>query len=217
MRLALVVLALLAAACSLATSPSPSPSTEVTPDSADAPSSTDFDPPALDAGVVWTGSEIDPAPGPTVTGGIANALGVPPEDVVAATFLVSHRSARNGVGIYVFRAAELTAGQAGERYVASLQPECNDSAARQLRLAGYDARVAHRLLVDQCQPHYVVLLDEQTVAVLSDDGGYTGNDPSNPPSVPYRPLEEIEALVPWVVEQLEEIELLPGGPPQING
>lgn len=212
MRLALVLLALLPAACSRVADPSPVdfPSNQQPPSSATAAG----EPDAGDAAQIWSDSGIDPGPGPVLTGFIARAVGVAPDDVVAAVFLLNHHSARNVVTIHVFRAGDLDAEQAAERFGASREPDCDPITARGLPLAGYPARIAHVLANDQCQPHYIVLLDEQTVAVLWDDGGYMGNDPSNLPPVPYRPIGEIELLVPWLVRELEDIELQPGGPPQ---
>ena len=149
-----------------------------------------------------------------MTGGIADKVQVSADDVRAAVFLLQHQTARNGIGIMVFRVAGLTSEELGLRWLDSQGPDCDPVGPRDEAFAGRPTRVTRQLRDDQCQPEYIVLLDEQTVAILVDDGGYRGNDPANPPPVPFRPTDEIEALVPWLLQQLDDVELQPGGPPQ---
>ena len=73
-----------------------------------------------------------------------------------------------------------------------------------------------RQFLDQCQPQYLVQLDGQTAAVITDDGGYAGNA-SDTPTVPYRSAEEIAWIVTWLQNKLTQVELLPGGPPLNQG
>lgn len=208
-RWTLVGLVLLVSACS-STTPQPS-SISATPTKAASPS------PTLDAEQLWGPSTIDSAPGPVVASAIADLTRVPVEDVRAAVFLVKHESERNGVSIEVFSAAGFTAEELGIRWLRSQTPDCDPVGPRDVLFAGFPARVTHQLRNDQCLAEYVVLLDDDVVAVLTDDEGYTGNDPANPPPVPERPVDEIEALLPWLVQELEAIELLPGAQPLVQG
>jgi hypothetical protein len=156
----------------------------------------------------WASHGIDPAPGPVVTGMIASTIGVSPEDVVAAVFLL-HHPAGNGAGIWVFRAGGLSSQEALERWVAGEQ-RCGGSTP-QLALAGREAVVIQRSFIDQCQPRYLVKLDDQTLAIITDDGGYSGNaGPTR--SLPYRPASDIAWVVRWVEEALKTVKLEPGGP-----
>lgn len=173
--------------------------------------------PQPDPEEVWAPMNIDPAPGPVVTGGIAAAVGVDQEEVLAAVFILEHRSARNNVGIHAFRAGDLDAGEAADRWTESQRPDCEPGGQRDLTLADRPANLTHQPIIDQCQPVYIVQLDDQTLAILTDTGGYTGNDPANPPPVPYRPIEEIELAVRWLEAELEDVELQPGGPPMEQG
>lgn len=161
----------------------------------------------------WVAQAIDPAPGPTVTGAIAEALGGPRDEVVAAVFLLDH-PAGNRAEVWVFEAGELSSGEALERWAVGA-PTCVGTPT-QGSLAGRDTVMIRRKLADQCQPQYLVRLDDQRVAVITDDGGYSGND-ADPPTRPYRPASDIEWIVTWIQDQLTTVELQPGGPPMVQG
>ena len=176
------------------------------------PSST-LPPAGLPVASVWVSEEIDPAPGPTVTSAIASALGLPANEVVAAVFLLRH-PAGNGAGVWVFRAGQLSSQVALERWAAA-EPRCDDSAVES-SLAGLHSIMIRRAFVDQCQPQYLVRLDDATLAVITDDGGYAGNAAGNP-SVFYRPANDIGAAVFWVQSKLQTVELEAGGPDLIQG
>jgi hypothetical protein len=162
---------------------------------------------------VWVSAEIDPAPGPTVTGMIADALGLRAKEVVAAVFLLRH-PAGNGAAVWVFRAGDLSSQVALERWAAS-ETKCDDSAVEG-SLAGLHAVMIRRAFVDQCQPQYLVRLNDTTLAVITDDGGYAGNA-ARSPSVAYRPASDIGSAVSWVQSRLQTVQLQPGGPDLIQG
>lgn len=161
---------------------------------------------------VWVSQAIDPAPGPTVTGMIVGALGVAADDVIAAVFLLRH-PAGNGAAVWVFRASGLSSQEALDRWEASEQ-KCEGSPAHE-SLAGFDTVMIHRQFIDQCQPQYLVKLDSETLAVITDDGAYAGNAATTP-TVPYRPASDIAFLVRWLQNELKTVDLQPGGPPQTN-
>ena len=156
----------------------------------------------------WASEQIDPAPGPVVAGAIANALGTPQSDVVAAVFLRRH-PAGNVASIWVLRAGALSSQDALERWQADV-PKCG--AATLLSIAGRDAVMIQRRFLDQCQPQYLVPLDLATLAIITDDGAYAGNAATTP-TVPYRPVSDIALLVTWLQTELTTVELQPGGPP----
>lgn len=159
----------------------------------------------------WVSEMTDPAPGPVVTGIIAKALGIAQPDVVAAVFLLRH-PAGNGATVWAFRAGELSSQNALERWQGS-QQKCG--ASELLSLGGHDAVMIQRRFIDQCQPQYLVMLDAQTLAVITDDGAYAGNSATTP-TVPYRPAGDIASLVNWLQNELKTVELKPGGTPQTN-
>lgn len=161
---------------------------------------------------VWVSQAIDPAPGPTVTGIIANALGARQDEVVAAVFLLRH-PAGNGAEVWVFRAGELSSQEALVRWQAS-ERQCG-GLPEHGSLAGLDTVLIHRQFIDQCQPQYLIRLDGETLAVITDDGAYAGNAGTTP-RVPYRPASDIASLVKWLQNELKTVELQPGGPPQTN-
>jgi hypothetical protein len=145
--------------------------------------------------------------------GIASALEIPPDEVVAAVFGLRHE-AGNGIAIMVFRAEGLTSAQAIER-IGLRTPTCGGS-PESGTLDGHHTVVIRLRVIDQCQPRYFVELDTQTVAVITDDGAYAGNAAPTP-TVPFRPPEEIEWIVIWLENALRSVELMPGGPPLIQG
>lgn len=160
----------------------------------------------------WSSAGIDPAPGNVVVTGLAAAQGVSPDDVVAAVFLLNH-PAGNVATVWVFRAQARTTQQMLERWTAS---ERHCSRPEPVSVRGLDAVLLGRPLADQCQPQYVVRLDADTLAIITDNGGYRGN--AAPPSgVPYRPIEDIGHLVDWIQAELPRVELVPGGPPATQG
>jgi hypothetical protein len=161
----------------------------------------------------WVPEMIDPAPGPNVTAAIADALGVPDDDVVAAVFLLRH-PAGNGASIWVFRADGMPSHDALEQW-GLRQPKCQSAPIRG-SIAGLDMVTIHRRAQDQCRPQYLIPLDNETLAVITDDGAYAGNA-AGTPTVPYRPVEDIAALLTWLQERLETVELQPGGPPLVQG
>ncbi len=73
-----------------------------------------------------------------------------------------------------------------------------------------------RQFIDQCQPQYLVQLDEHTAAIITDDGAYAGNA-SDTPTLPYRSAEDIAWIVTWLETELNHVELLPGGAPLNEG
>jgi hypothetical protein len=162
---------------------------------------------------VWVSEGIDPAPGPTVTGAIAEALNGPADQVVAAVFLLRH-PAGNGAAVWVFRAGDLTSEEALARWAAN-EAQC-DGSPEHGTLAERETVMIRRQFIDQCQPQYLVQLDDQTAAIITDDGGYGGNA-SDKPTVPYRSADEIAWIVTWLDNELSHVELLPGGPPLIQG
>lgn len=161
----------------------------------------------------WASQGIDAAPGNSVTGGIAHALGGPADDVVAAVFLLRH-PAGNGAGVWVFRAGDLSSEEALARWAAN-EPTCDES-PQHGTLADLETVMIRRQFIDQCQPQYLVQLDDQTAAIITDDGAYAGNA-SDQPTVPYRPADDIEWIVRWLQNELLTVELLPGGPPLDQG
>jgi hypothetical protein len=156
--------------------------------------------------ILWTRDDTDPNPGGVVVGGLASALGVQPDAVVAAVFLFSH-PAGNGAVIWVFRAQGLTSLTAAERW-ASFDSRC-PAAPQSVMLANRPTLMIRHSVVDQCQPEYLVQLDDQTVAMIIDDGAFHGT--ANP-TVPYRPATEIAQLVVWLQQNLPAIPLMTGGP-----
>lgn len=199
MRTAAVSLLIVAALLTACGSPPPSSGTR-------SPSVTE--PPAQ----VWELQTVDSAPGPIVTDMIGGALGVPADDVIAAVFVLSH-PAGNGAAIWVFRAGGLSSQEALDRWEAS-EPKCEGS-AQPGSLAGLETVVIRRRFIDQCQPQYLVMLDGETLAVITDDGAYAGNAATTP-TVPYRPASDIAFLVRWLQTELKTVDLQPGGPPQTN-
>ena len=143
-----------------------------------------------------------------MAGAIANALGTPQSDVVAAVFLRRH-PAGNVASIWVLRAGALSSQDALERWQADV-PKCG--AATLLSLAARDAVMIQRRFLDQCQPQYLVPLDLATLAIITDDGAVTHNAATTP-TVPYRPVSDIALLVTWLQTELTTVELQPGGPP----
>jgi hypothetical protein len=162
---------------------------------------------------VWVSAGIDPAPGPTVTGGIAEALDGPADQVVAAVFLLRH-PAGNGATVWVFRAGDLTSEEALAQWAAH-ERRCEGSPEHGT-LAGREAVMIRRQFIDQCQPQYLVQLDDQTAAIITDDGAYPGNA-SDEPTLTYRSAEEIAWIVTWLQNELTNVELVPGGPPLVQG
>lgn len=165
----------------------------------------------------WVSLMTDPAPGPVLTGAIAAALGVPSEEVVAAVWVLRH-PAGNGAVVWVFRAVGLSSQDSLDRWEATGQ-KCEGSregSRERFSLVGFDTVLIHRRFIDQCQPQYLVRLDGETLAVITDDGAYAGNAATTP-TVPYRPASDIGAVVAWVRLALMTVELQPGGPPQTNG
>jgi hypothetical protein len=162
---------------------------------------------------VWISEGIDPAPGPTVTGAIAETLDGPADQVEAAVFLLRH-PAGNGAAVWVFRAGDLTSAEALARWAAN-EPKC-DASPEHGTLAGRDTVMIRRQFIDQCQPQYLVQMDDQTAAIITDDGAFAGNA-SDEPTVPYRSAEEIAWIVTWLQNELTNVELVPGGPPLVQG
>lgn len=122
--------------------------------------------------------------------------------------------AGNGAGIWVFRVGGLTSKEAVERWAASEQ-KCSGSPNRG-SLSGLETVMIRRQFIDQCQPQYLVMLDDETVAVITDDGAYAGN-PSDSRTVPYRPASDVASLVTWLQNELKTVDLQPGGPPPVQG
>ncbi len=116
--------------------------------------------------------------------------------------------------MWVFRAGDLSSEEALARWAAN-EPKC-DGSPDHGTLAGRETVMIRRLFIDQCQPQYLVQLDDQTAAVITDDGAYAGNA-SDKPTLPYRPAEEIAWIVTWLENELTRVELLPGGPPLNQG
>lgn len=195
--------ALALAACTTAASPTVSP---VNQPSVAEPSTSAT--PGL-----WVRTDIDPSPGPVVVEAIATSLRVPVATVVAAVLTFEH-PAGNKPYVWVFRADGVTSLEAIERWVSSEQ-RCA-GASQSTTLAGLPTTVIRRRFIDQCQPEYLVALDDRNVALIVDDGGYQGNAAQAPP-VPYRPAAEITQLVIWLQQNLPAIPLASGGPPQMNG
>jgi hypothetical protein len=148
----------------------------------------------------------DPGPGPIVTGIIGETVEVPADDVLAAVFLLRH-PAGNQAAVWVFRAGDATSQEALERWEASVQ-KC-EGPTRTVSLAGLDGVVFRYRFIDQCQPQYLIRLDSETLAVITDNGGYAGNA-SGTPTVPYRPERDIAAVVMWLQNELKTVELQPG-------
>lgn len=164
-------------------------------------------------GHLWRSQQTDPAPGPVVTGIIATTLGLTDaHHVVAAVFLLDH-PAGNTAEVWVFRAADHSSSQAVDAW-AGTESDCGGP-ERSGQLAGMPAVIVHREFVDQCQPRYLVQLDDETVAIITDDGGYSGN--VSPSTVPYRPTGDIDWIVRWLQRQLETVELQPGGDAPVQG
>jgi hypothetical protein len=101
-----------------------------------------------------------------------------------------------------------------ERWAAS-EPQC-DASPQQSTLAGRETVMIRRQFIDHCQPQYLVQLDDQTAAIITDDGAHAGND-SDQPTQPYRPADEIAWIVSWLQNELTTVELVPGGPPLDQG
>ena len=194
------VVAMALAACSTAPSPN------VTPRSSG-------EPPRSATAFVWVRGDMDPSPGPVVVGVIANSLRVPDATVVAAVLAFEH-PAGNMPYIWVFRARGVGSAEAIQRWVSS-EVRCAGE-PQSTTLAGLATTVIRRQFVDQCQPEYLVALDDQTVAMIVDEGGYQGNA-AQATSVPYRTASEIAQLVEWLQQNLPAIPLATGGPPQSNG
>ena len=191
------------AACSTPPSPTASP--------VSAPSPVQPSPSAAPA--AWVRTDIDPNPGPVVVGMIASSLRVPDATVTAAV-LMFENPAGNKPYIWVFRADGVASAEAIQRWIAA-ELRC-PGASQSITLAGRPTTVIRRQFIDQCQPEYLVALDDRTVAMILDDGGYQGNA-SNATPVPYRPAAEIAQLVVWLQQNLPGIPLATGGPLQTNG
>lgn len=161
----------------------------------------------------WVSEGIDPAPGLTVTGAIAEALDGPADQVVAAVFLLRHPTG-NGAAVWVFQAGDLTSEDALARWAVN-GPKC-DGSPEHGTLGGRETVMIRRQFIDQCQPQYLVQLDDKTAAIITDDGAYAGNA-SDEPTVPYRSPEDIAWIVKWLQKELTNVELVPGGPPLVQG
>ena len=201
-RLAVLVAGTLLSAC---VSVPPTPSNSLPPASAT---------PNPVIGATWIPDEFEPAPGNTVTAAIALAVDGPDEEVVAAVFGLRH-PAGNQATVWVFRAGNLPSDEAIRRWATS-QAEC-DAVPEHGSLADRETAKIWRLFFDdQCQPQYLVQLDDRTVAVITDHGA-GARDASGQPMLPYRPSADIEWIVRWLEDRLTKVDLVPGGPPLRQG
>jgi hypothetical protein len=161
----------------------------------------------------WTREDFDPAPGPVVVAGLASVTGTEASRIVAAVLMFKH-VAGNQPYVWLFRIAGMDSDTAAGRWLAGPESRCAEPPVA-TELAEIPAVMVKRKVVDQCQPEYVVPLDDRTVAIIVDDGAYAGNAASETP-VPYRSHSDIATLVMWLRENLPDIPLEEGGPPQQN-
>jgi hypothetical protein len=209
----LAVLAILAAIILTACSPASSPNVFPPPRASEASTANPSEAPQSATPVAWVRSDIDPNPGAVVVGLIGRFVRVPDAAVTAAVFMFGH-PAGNMADIWVFRAAGVPSTEAIQRWIGA-ETRCT-AASEPITLAGLATTVIRRRLADQCQPEYLVALDDRTVAMILDDGGYGGNGAQATP-IPYRPADEIAQLVIWLQQNLSGIPPATGGPMPHNG
>lgn len=158
-------------------------------------------------GFAWVRQDIGARPGPVVAGLLGRGLKVSTDRVTAAVYMFRH-PAGNSASVWLFRADGVSSAGAIARW-ATFETRCALPPVT-VELAGFRATEITFHAVDQCEPEYLVPLDDRTVAMIIDDGGYQGNAAQATP-VPYRPVADIEQLVDSLRRALPTASLMPGG------